>query len=90
MRRLLLLLFVPQFLDSDANHYENEESVYMAVAEDDGDDAIYATFTALNYKRRESEQIRRPAPPLPVTSKPHFVNGGDTSHSFKKATSDTS
>ncbi|KAI6649291.1 Phosphatidylinositol 3-kinase regulatory subunit gamma-like [Oopsacas minuta] len=53
--------------DSDVNHYENEESVYMAVAEEDEDDAIYATFTALNYERREDEERRRrQAPPPPA------------------------
>ena len=58
------------------NHYENDESVYLAVAEED-EDAIYATFTALHYERKEDEDARRQAPPPPVTSKPYYVNGRD-------------
>ena len=50
--------------------------MYLAVAEED-EDAIYATFTALHYERKEEEEGKRPAPPPPVTSKPYYVNGRD-------------
>ena len=41
----------------------------MAVAEDD-DDAIYATFSYLNYKREQDKEVVRRVAPSPPTRPP--------------------
>ena len=51
----------------------------MAVAEADDDDAIYATFSYLNYKReQEAEGVKRRAPSPPSHSSRPPLNANNS------------